>query len=80
MVTEYDVRCYEYILDYMEEDDSTDEIEIISRLSYDKQWEEIPVELKQRILAVDKTVVEKYAESFSYPLWKEYIATIKARL
>jgi len=24
--------------------------------------------------------VEKYAESFSYPLWKEYIATIKARL
>jgi len=29
---------------------------------------------------VDKTVVEKYAESFSYPLWKEYIATIKARL
>ena len=80
MVTEYDVRCYEYILDYLEEDDSTDEIEIISRLSYDKQWEEIPVELKQRILAVDKTVVEKYAESFSYPLWKEYIARIKARL
>ena len=80
MVTEYDVRCYEYILDYLEEDDSTDELEIISRLRFDEEWEGIPSELKQRILAVDKIVLEKYIGFFSYDLWKQYIATITARV
>lgn len=79
-ITEYEVQCYEYILDYLAEDDPTDELEVISRLRFEDNWGEIPEELKQRILAVDKVVVEKYAETFSYPLWKEYIAKIKARL
>lgn len=80
IVTEYDVRCYEYILDYLEEDDPTDELEVISRLRFEKNWDEITEELKQRILAVDKVVVEKYAGNFNYPLWQEYIAKIKARI
>lgn len=80
MVTEYDVRCYEYILDYLETDDSTDEIEILCRLFYDKYWDEIEPELKKRILAVDKIVLEKYADLFSYPLWQEYIAKIRGRI
>jgi len=80
VVTEYDVRCYEYILDYLETDDPTDEIEILCRLLYDNYWDEIEPELKKRILAVDKIVVEKYADLFSYPLWKEYIAKIRRRI
>jgi len=80
VVTEYDVRCYEYILDYLKTDDSTDEIEILCRLLFDEHWDEIEPGLKKRILAVDKIVLEKYAELFSYPLWKEYIAKIGARI
>ena len=79
-ITDYDVCCYEYILDYLAEDDPTDELEVISRLRFEKNWDEITEELKQRILAVNKLVVEKYAGNFSYPLWQEYIAKIKARL
>ena len=79
-VTEYDVKCYEYILDYLETDDSTDEIEILSRIIIDKEWDSISPELKNRILAVDKIVLEKYADYFSYDLWKEHLAMIKARV
>ncbi len=79
-ITEYEVRCYEYILDYLAEDDPSDELEVISRLRFEDNWEEITEELKQRILAVDKVVVEKYADNFSYPLRQEYISKIKARL
>ena len=79
-VTEYDVKCYEYILDYLETDDSTDEIEILSRIIIDKEWDSISPDLKNRILAVDKIVLEKYADYFSYDLWKVYLALIKARV
>jgi len=77
MVTEYDVHCYEFILDYLKENDPADEMEIISRLSYEKQWENIPDDLKQRILAVDKIILDKYADKFSYPLYKTFIDTLK---
>lgn len=79
-VTEYDVKCYEYILDYLETDDSTDEIEILSRIIIDKEWDSISPKLKNRILAIDKVELEKYADYFSSALWKEYLALIKARV
>ncbi len=79
MVDEYDVKCYEYIIDYFETDDSTDELEMFSRLSFEKEWDSIPLPLKQRILAVDKVVLEKYADYFNYNVFNSYIACIKAR-
>ena len=80
MVDEIEVRQYEYILDYFENDDSTDEQEMFSRLLMDKEWDTIPEPLKQRILAVDKLVLEKYADWFNYNVFNQYIACIKARL
>jgi len=79
-ITDYDVKCYEYIIDYFETDDSCDELEMFSRLSFEKEWDSIPEPLKQRILAVDKIVLEKYADWFNYNVFNDYIACIKARL
>jgi hypothetical protein len=80
MVGEYDVYCYELILSYFKTDDSTDEQEMFSRLRFDKEWDSIPESFKQRILAVDKVVLEKYADWFNYNVFNDYIACIKARL
>ena len=79
MVVEYEVKCYEYILDYFDTDDTTDEQEIISRLMMEKEWDTIPEDFKKRILAVDKIVIDKYADWFDYWLFKEYIRVIRAR-
>lgn len=80
MVDEYDVFCYELILKYFETDDSTDEQEMFSRLIMDKEWDTIPEPFKQRILAVDRVVLEKYADWFNYNVFNDYIACIKARV
>ncbi len=80
MVVEVEVKQYEYILDYFENDDSTDEQEMFSRIIMDKEWDSISEPLKQRILAVDKVVLEKYADWFNYNVFNEYIACIKARV
>lgn len=80
MVVEYDVYCYELILKYFDTDDTTDEQEMLSRLLMDKEWDTISQPLKQRILAVDKAVLDKYAEWFNYNVFNDYIACIKARL
>lgn len=79
-ITDYDVRCYEYILDYFENDDSTDEQEMFSRLRFDQIWDSIPEPFQQRILAVDRAVLEKYADWFNYNVFNDYIACIKARV
>ncbi len=79
-VGEHCVKCYEYILDYFEKDDSTDEQEMFSRLGMEKDWDSIPLPLKQRILAVDRIVLEKYADYFDYNVFNAYIKTIKARV
>ncbi len=79
MVVEYEVYCYELILKYFEMDDSTDEQEMFSRLSFEDEWDSIPAPLQQRILAVDKVVLEKYADWFNYNVFNSYIACIKAR-
>jgi len=31
-------------------------------------------------LAVDREEIKKYSELYAYPLWKEYIAKIRARI
>jgi len=76
-VTEYDVRCYEYLLGYLEENDPADEQEIISRLAMEKEWNSIPDELKKRILSVDKVILYNYASKFNYSLYKQFIAVLK---
>jgi len=37
-------------------------------------------ELKERILAVDRIVLERHVEAYDAERYKEYIATIKRRL
>ena len=74
------VKQYEDILDYLPLNDDANGFEVVSRLKIEEEWDFLPDIYKQRILAVDKVVVEKYAGNFNYPLWKEYIAKIKARL
>lgn len=80
MVTEYDVKCYEDIIDYLEWQDGTDELEIVSRLAFEKEWESIPPELKKRIIKVDKIVLEHYADWYDDYLFKRYVKCIKRRL
>lgn len=80
MATKYDVQCYEDIIDYFEWQDGSDELEIVSRLGFEKEWDTIAPELKERILAVDRLVLERYADLYDDPLTKRYIATIKRRL
>ena len=80
MVTDYEVKNYEYIIDYLETDDSTDIQEIYSRQTFEKEWDGIPDHLKKRILAVDKIVLERYADWFDYQLFKDYIKMIRHRL
>ena len=77
-VSEYDVKCYGFLLDYLEKNDPADEIEVISRLSYEKEWDSIPLELKQKILEIDKIILDKYAFNFNYPLWKRFIQILKS--
>ncbi|HQO18649.1 MAG TPA: hypothetical protein PLJ85_05670 [Candidatus Cloacimonas sp.] len=78
--TESIVKQYEDILDYLSVQDDAHGFEVVSRLQIEEEWEDLPENYKQRILAVDKIVLEKYADLFSYPLWKEYIAKIGARI
>ncbi|MFA7542795.1 MAG: hypothetical protein WCY84_00335 [Candidatus Cloacimonadaceae bacterium] len=80
MIVEIDARQYEYIIDYLETDDSTDIQEIYSRQRFEKEWDSIPEPLKQRILAVDKIVLERYADYFDYQIFKDYIKMIRNRL
>ncbi|HHZ14908.1 MAG TPA: hypothetical protein GX398_02185 [Candidatus Cloacimonetes bacterium] len=80
MIGKVDVEDYEDIIDYFETDSDLDELEIVSRLSMEDDWDTATPELKQRILAVDNLVLERYADWFEYDLFKRYIATIKRRL
>ena len=80
MVTDYEVKNYEYIIDYFDTDDSTDELEILVRMRFEKEWDGIPPHLQKRILAVDKIVLERYADYFDYQLFKDYIKLIRNRL
>lgn len=79
MVDYIDVKQYEYILDYFEDDDATDEQEMFSRFRFEREWDTIEESLKQRILAVDKIVLEKYAGWFNYNVFNDYIKCIKNR-
>ncbi len=78
-VGEHCVRCYEYIIDYFEDDDSTDELEMFSRLGFEEEWDTIPEAFKQRILAVDKIVLQRYADWFDYNVFNSYIKCIRQR-
>ena len=78
-VIDYDVKCYEYIIDYFEHDDSTDEQEMFSRLRFEQEWDSIPEPFKQRILAVDKIVLQRYADWFDYNVFNSYIKCIRHR-
>ncbi|HOH98825.1 MAG TPA: hypothetical protein PL188_11040 [Candidatus Cloacimonadota bacterium] len=78
-VGEHCVRCYEYIIDYFEDDDSTDEQEMFSRLGFEEEWDSIPEAFKQRILAVDKIVLQRYADWFDYNVFNSYIKCIRHR-
>ncbi|MDD3536180.1 MAG: hypothetical protein PHC50_08560 [Candidatus Cloacimonetes bacterium] len=80
MVGEHCVKQYEYIIDYLKDDDSTDIQEIYNREGMEEEWDSIPEPLKQRILAVDKIVLERYADYFDYQIFKDYIKMIRARL
>lgn len=79
MVDELDVQHYEDIIDYFEWDDDTDIQEIYSRQRFEEEWETIPEELKQRILAVDNLVLERYHDWFDYNVFIDYIKMIKNR-
>ncbi len=79
MVDELDVQHYEDIIDYFEWDDDTDIQEIYSRQRFEEEWETIPEELKQRILAVDNLVLERYQDWFDYNVFIDYIKMIKNR-
>lgn len=79
MTTEYEVKKYEYIIDYLETDDSTDIQEIYNREGMEKEWETIPEHLKKRILAVDAIVLDHYADYFDYQIFKDYIKMIRNR-
>ncbi|MCK9557335.1 MAG: hypothetical protein PHO85_03990 [Candidatus Cloacimonetes bacterium] len=79
MVAEIEVRQYEYIIDYFEGDDATDELEMFNRLGMEEEWDTIPEDFKQRILAVDKIVLERYADWFNYNVFNKYIECIRHR-
>ncbi|HHV37847.1 MAG TPA: hypothetical protein GXX77_08475 [Candidatus Cloacimonetes bacterium] len=79
MVTDYEVKKYEYIIDYFETDDSTDIQEIYNREGMEKEWDTIPEHLKKRILAVDAIVLEHHADDFDYQIFKDYIKLIRNR-
>lgn len=79
MTDEYDVKCYELLPKYFDMDDTTDEQELFNRLAMEQDWDSIPEALKQRILAVDKIVLERYADWFNYNVFNDYIKCIKHR-
>jgi hypothetical protein len=80
MVGKADVKDYEDIIDYFEWQDGSDEIEIVARLRFEREWDTIAPELKERILAVDRIVLERFADLYEDDLTKRYIDTIKKRL
>lgn len=80
MVGKADVKDYEDIIDYFEWQDGSDELEIVARLRFEREWDTIAPELKERILAVDRIVLERYADLYDDDLTKRYIDTIKKRL
>jgi len=80
MVGKADVKDYEDIIDYFEWQDGSDELEIVARLRFEREWDTIAPELKERILAVDRIVMERYADLYDDDLTKRYIDTIKKRL
>ena len=51
MIGKVDVEDYEDIIDYFETDSDLDELEIVSRLSMEDDWDTASPELKLRILA-----------------------------
>lgn len=79
MITNLDVKQYEYIIDYFETDDTTDEQEMFNRLGMEEEWDSISEAFKQRILAVDKIVLERYADWFDYNVFNKYIKCIRKR-
>jgi hypothetical protein len=79
MTDEYDVKCYELLPKYFDMDDTTDEQELFNRLAMERDWDSLPEALKQRILAVDKIVLERYADWFNYNVFNDYIKCIKHR-
>ena len=80
MVGKADVKDYEDIIDYFEWQDGSDELEIVARLRFEREWDTIAPELKERILAVDRIVLERHVEAYDAERYKEYIATIRRRL
>jgi hypothetical protein len=80
MVGKADVKDYEDIIDYFEWQDGSDELEIVARLRFEREWDTIAPELKERILAVDRIVLERFADLYEDDLTKRYIATIRRRL
>lgn len=80
MVGKADVKDYEDIIDYFEWQDGSDELEIVARLRFEREWDTIAPELKERILAVDRIVLERFADLYEDDLTKRYIDTIKKRL
>ena len=60
-VIDHDVKCYEYIIDYFEHDDSTDEQEMLSRLRVEQEGDSRPEPFEHRSLAVEPGVLKKHA-------------------
>jgi len=80
MITSHDVKCYEDILDYLDWGDDTAGYSVGGRMWFEREWDSIVPELKERILAVDRIVLERHVEAYDAERYKEYIATIKRRL
>lgn len=80
MITSHDVKCYEDIIDYLEWGDDTAGYSVGGRMRFEREWDTISPELKQRILAVDRIVLERHTEAYDVDRYKEYIATIRKRL
>lgn len=79
MTDEYDVKCYELLPKYFDTNDTTDEQELFNRLAMERDWDSLPEALKQRILAVDKIVLERYADWFDYNVFNDYLKCIRHR-
>jgi hypothetical protein len=80
MITSHDVKCYEDILDYLEWGDDTAGYSAGGRMWFEREWDSIAPELKERILAVDRIVLERHVDAYDVERYKEYIATIRRRL
>ncbi|MDD3102864.1 MAG: hypothetical protein RBR69_09970 [Candidatus Cloacimonadaceae bacterium] len=78
--TESDIRCYELIAKYFEYNDPLQVQEMRSRLGLEEEWESLPEEFQQRILAVDQDVQARYSRWYEYGIFNQYMATIQARM